>query len=445
MIHAYANIPEIQQERRGGSLIRIPNQQDVPFTDRVRALVDVTAFQRLRRISQLGFASLVYPGATHTRFEHALGVYHNAIRYLWQLGGDSRFAEVVDRRMAETLLVAALLHDLGHWPYCHPIEDLHLDGMPSHEELAAAFLKPGGELANVLERHWNLSSEEVLDVLCPRTDSRAMRLIRSLLSGPIDIDKMDYLERDSVHAGVPYGCNFDRNRLIPSLCLNEAGDGLAISTKGRTAAELMVFARYVMFSEVYWHHAVRAATCLFARCFYEVRHRLDLPWLFRQNEADVATAMYRVAEAGPIRDSLDHLFGDQRRLPKRVAEFSLSEDPEIYRGYAALPYPELVARTNRLVEVVSAKLGITLDRLDLLVDAPPVQKEVEFRIEIVDSRTGRSRQLEDVSPVVRTLAATQFDELVKRVRVFASPDAARRLAEIPDSADWLRDVLLQVQ
>ena len=83
----------------------------------------------------------------------------------------------------------------------------------------------------------------------------------SILSGPIDIDKMDYLDRDSLHAGVPYGRNFDRNRLIQSLLVNGNGDGLAISSKGKTAAELMVFARYVMFSEVYWHHTVRSATC----------------------------------------------------------------------------------------------------------------------------------------------------------------------------------------
>ena len=85
-----------------------------------------------------------------------------------------------------------------------------------------------------------------------------LAILGSMLSGPIDIDKMDYLVRDSLHAGVPYGRNFDQGRLIGSLCLNEAGDGLAISRKGQTAAEMMVFARYVMFSEVYWHHGVRA-------------------------------------------------------------------------------------------------------------------------------------------------------------------------------------------
>ncbi len=106
------------------------------------------------------------------------------------------------------------------------------------------------------------------------------RLRRSILSGPIDIDKMDYLVRDSQHCGVPYGRHFDRNRLMNSLIVNEAGDGLAITSKGRTAAEMMVFSRYVMFTEVYWHHAVRSATTMFARAFFELMPRLNLSSLF---------------------------------------------------------------------------------------------------------------------------------------------------------------------
>ena len=158
---------------------------------------------------------------------------------------------MIDHHRVEVLLVSALLHDLGHWPFCHPIEDLSLPDLPPHEAYAAEYLRPERELAQVLQQEWNIKPEEVLDVLVARTDSPELRLLRSILSGPIDIDKMDYLERDSLHCGVPYGRHFDKNRLIQSLVLNEAGDGLAITQKGKTAAELMVFARYVMFSEVY--------------------------------------------------------------------------------------------------------------------------------------------------------------------------------------------------
>ena len=224
--------------------------------------VDTAEFQRLRNITQLGLAGRIYPGATHTRFEHALGVFHNSLRYLWQLGKDERFAAIVTPHQAEVLMVAALLHDLGHWPFCHPIEDMALPQMPPHESFAREFIGPGTELGGILQSDWGIAPEEVLDVLVAKTSTASSRLRRSILSGPIDIDKMDYLARDSQHCGVPYGRHFDRHRLMNSLIVNAAGDGLAITSKGRTAAEMMVFARYVMFTEVYWHHAVRSATTM---------------------------------------------------------------------------------------------------------------------------------------------------------------------------------------
>ena len=104
MTHPYSSIPELSDHQSGGPIIRIPTGQDVPFTARVRALVDTAEFQRLRHITQLGLAGRIYPGATHTRFEHALGVFHNALRYLWQLGKDSRFA--ADGKVAELGLAA---------------------------------------------------------------------------------------------------------------------------------------------------------------------------------------------------------------------------------------------------------------------------------------------------------------------------------------------------
>ena len=91
MTHPYSSIPELFDLQAGGPIVRIPTGQDVPFTPRVRAIVDTAEFQRLRNITQLGLAGRVYPGATHTRFEHALGVFHNSLRYLWQLGRDERF------------------------------------------------------------------------------------------------------------------------------------------------------------------------------------------------------------------------------------------------------------------------------------------------------------------------------------------------------------------
>ena len=441
MRHPLIDIPELTNVDADRGIVRIPMEQDVPFTPRVRALVDTAEFQRLAHISQLGLASRVYPGATHTRFEHALGVYGNALRYLWQLGRDPRFEEILDRHMAEVLIAAALLHDLGHWPFCHPIEDIGLRDLPPHETFAAQFLAPDRELAQVLTDVWGIDPQEVLDVLVTRTNSRPLRLARSILSGPIDIDKMDYLARDSLHAGVPYGRNFDKNRLIQSLLLNEAGDGLAISAKGKTAAELMVFARYVMFSEVYWHHAVRSATCMFARAFYELHSDLHLPSFFQKTESETIQHLRTQAAGTDCEPLMEGLFGPKRVLYKRVAEYSLYQEHELYRQLARRPYEFLVRCSRQIAESVSTVLSTEIGATDILIDAPPPDREIEFNVDLYFSKEDVFRPLHRVSPVVDALAKTQFDDFVKRVRVFAHPRCAGELAALPTFADLLHDVV----
>ena len=194
-------IPEVQGLSFPKALIRIPPELDVPVTPRVRRLIDSEAFRRLSRISQLGLVSLVYPAANHTRFEHSLGVYRTALLYLQRLGGDIRFCETLTEHDAEVFLVGALLHDIGHWPFCHPIEDMRDQRVPRHEELAQECL--AGEITQLLDQDWSINPDEINDLLRGKGGSPNVRLMSTLLSGPIDIDKMDYLRRDSLHAGVP--------------------------------------------------------------------------------------------------------------------------------------------------------------------------------------------------------------------------------------------------
>ena len=421
MPHPLESLPEVARLGPGQGLIRLPYEQDVPITDRVRSLVDSAAFQRLRHISQLGLASAVYPGATHSRFEHALGVFHNAIQYLHQLGRDARFVEAFDQHSAEVLLCAALLHDIGHWPFCHPIEDLELPELPTHEAFAREVLTEDKELSTTLQSDWNIDPSEVIDVLDGVTDTPAMRLSRSILSGPIDIDKLDYLERDSLHAGVPYGRNFDKNRLISALLLNEAGDGLAISAKGKTAAELMVFARYVMFSEVYWHHAVRSATAMFARSFYELRHRLSLTKFLRGTEHEAVNELRWHATGTAWQPLTEGVFGPTRRLYKQAAEWGPLNAPELYHAIARRPYADLVRLAERIATLLGSRCSEAVGPADVLIDAPPPGREVEFRVDILYAKERRYRPLNTVSPVIEALASRQFDDAVKRVRVFVHP------------------------
>jgi hypothetical protein len=430
-------LPELDG-RAAAAGVRIPPGVTVPLSPRVRAILDTVEMRRLAGISQLGLVALVYPGAVHSRLEHALGAYHLALEFLGRLVHDERFAAIVSQQDAATFVVAALLHDVGHWPYCHPIEDMGLPELPRHERLVAGILARG-QLGEILRTAWRLEPDRVAAVICGTATDPAGRIVQSLLSGPIDVDKMDYLARDSLHAGVPYGRHFDQERLLSSLCLDESGTALAITDKGRTAAELMVFARYVMFSEVYWHHAVRAATAMLQRGIWLVRDRIDP--LRLTGLQDVAFAPWFLATTAetPAARLADGLFGDSRRLFKRAATFDAADHPDVHRACAGRTYAGTVALSSRLAALLGQRSGIAVDPDLLLVDAPPADREVEFKIQVRErparatpGAAARWRRLDDLSPVVRSLAREQFDDIVKRVRIFAPPETAPAIATCKD-------------
>jgi HD superfamily phosphohydrolase len=304
---------------------------------------------------------------------------------------------------------------------------MELSDLPDHEEFATEYLDAAGEIGDVLRRDWDIDPQEILDLLAGRADSDATKLAASILSGPIDIDKMDYLHRDSLHAGVPYGRNFDRSRLIRSLVVNREGDGLAISSKGRTAAELMVFARHVMFGEVYWHHAVRSATSMLTRAFFTAHRDLDLRSLFRLDERDFVAQLAEGVRHKPERLLLDGVFGPVRRLYKRIGEFSFFQSPETYRLLARKSYTFLVKCSASLAKELTQRTGTEILPSQVIIDAPPARREIEFRVQIHYEKEDVFRPLTDVSPVVESMARTQFDDSVKRVRVFVHPDVRGRI------------------
>jgi HD superfamily phosphohydrolase len=413
-------IPELQPT---SSVIRISPEIDVPITPRVRRLIDTAPFRRLAGVTQLGLVSLVYPGATHSRFEHSLGVYRNAIDVLKQLANDPKQPVLFGDSDASLMIVSALLHDLGHWPFCHLIEDLGLLGSPRHELLAQRLLAHS-ELAGLLKSDWDLDPEQIGTFLDPqpgRSVDPLHAILRSILSGPIDIDKLDYLERDSVHAGVPYGRNFDRHRLVSSMCIDAERNRIALSEKGRTAAEMMVFARYVMFSEVYWHHAVRSATAMLQRSVFELRNRSELveSWL-NMDDSSFKDSVLTHSKGTPSESCASGIFGPNRMLYKRIAQFDRFCEPELHRSIASKPYAELFELSSRLANVLSSSSPSHVGIHDVLIDAPPVECEVQFDLRI-RQKSGQYLELIEVSPVVQSLATKQFDAMVKRVRVFVHP------------------------
>jgi HD superfamily phosphohydrolase len=201
-------------------------------------LVDTGVFQRLRYVRQLGLAYLVYPGATHSRFEHALGAYHLARRTLALLGERGEL-ERADLESCDIVCVAALLHDIGHYPFSHALEEI---GALHHEEVARTLLTDGA-IARELREH-----------LAPDAPERVYALIRGesesplqgLISGSLDLDKIEYLKRDAFMCGVPYG-EIDVDRLLHSLTLVDNPETgrltVGVLEKGLSALESLQFAK----------------------------------------------------------------------------------------------------------------------------------------------------------------------------------------------------------
>ncbi|HEX6600140.1 MAG TPA: HD domain-containing protein [Gemmatimonadaceae bacterium] len=241
-------------------IIRDPLWKNIRVDPLALRLVDTPAFQRLRYVRQLGLAYLVYPGASHSRFEHALGAYHLAQRAL-SLFAERGVAGEVSPDACRIVRCAALLHDIGHYPFSHALEEI---GALHHEEVARPLITRG-EVAQVLrEELGDDAPERIMALIRGRSDSP----LQGLISGSLDLDKIEYLKRDAFMCGVNYG-DIDVERLLDSLQLVQDTDrGIAtvgISEKGLSALESLLFAKYQMYRNVYWHHAVRSATAMYKR------------------------------------------------------------------------------------------------------------------------------------------------------------------------------------
>ncbi|MHB1863574.1 MAG: HD domain-containing protein [Gemmatimonadaceae bacterium] len=223
-------------------------------------LVDTPQFQRLRNVRQLGLAHLVYPGATHTRFEHALGAYHLARRALALLD-EGGFLDHALRAEAGVVRAAALLHDIGHYPFSHALEEI---GALHHEEVARP-LVTGGAIGALLTAELGADAPARVIALI-RGESTSP--LQGLISGSLDLDKIEYLRRDAFMCGVAYG-EIDADRLLNSMTVvtdpETGARRLGIVEKGLAALESLLFAKYQMYRNVYWHHAVRSATVMYKR------------------------------------------------------------------------------------------------------------------------------------------------------------------------------------
>ena len=384
-------------------VVRDPLWNNIRLEPEALALLETPAFQRLRYVRQLGHAFLVYPGATHTRFEHALGAYHlarKALRLLEEAG--HRTDEADARRLA----LAALLHDIGHYPFSHALEEA---GLPGHESLAERHCAKGA-LGDLLVQS-GVPPAKLLALI--RGETREP--LAGLVSGALDVDKLDYLSRDAWMCGVPYGV-IDVDRLLASLTLAPGPGGrgrvtLALQEKGVSALESLLFAKYQMYRNVYWHHAVRAATCMFKRLV----RRAIADGRLTVDDVAVATDDGLIHELQrEDRDGLAQALRE-RRLAKRAFDTPATELPAAMADWPAGD-PDLLERVE---DRLAREAGGGLAPGDLFLDFPV--KAAMFGVDIpLLQRDGTVVPLAEAGHVQLGLhrVAAELYRSARRLRVF---------------------------
>lgn len=306
----------------------------IPLSAPELALIGTEAFLRLDRIQQLGFVSRVWPGAKHTRFEHSLGVLHLTRLALDHLRRTPRGRDAIGEEDARTVAAAALLHDIGHYPFSHAIEEL---GPPvrSHEAVGATRIVEG-EIAAILRERWGVRPERVAAIVFE--DLAALspvdHLLRGILSGPLDMDKLDYLPRDAHGCNVPYG-GVDTTRLIDALGIaavpeptvrhgaaQPAGERVVVGSKGVSALHSLINARQAMFDNVYWHHTNRACMAMLLRAVQDavLAGAVDADALPEHDDASLLAYLSRPEMPESTRRLTRSLAS--RRVHKRAVEVS---------------------------------------------------------------------------------------------------------------------------
>jgi HD superfamily phosphohydrolase len=226
------------------------------------SLIDTPEFQRLRRIRQLGLAYFAYQSAEHSRFTHSLGAFHLAARMVAKLRGSYEIPQDVQIAVR----VAALVHDIGHGPFSHVIESI-LDFR--HEEFTIeAVLSSETYVGRLLK---NFSSDLPKNVAAIIRGDFQPRALAQLVSSQLDVDRMDYLLRDSLMTGAKYGI-FDLEWIIKSIEINEVDDHLYVSAPGVYAVEDYLQARYYMYRQVYFHRTLRSAEAILRVLFRRAMH-----------------------------------------------------------------------------------------------------------------------------------------------------------------------------
>ena len=381
--------------RSEGGFIRLPVWGHIPLNAPLKKILAHPAFLRLKGIRQLSFSQQVYPGANHTRFEHSIGVYH-LMKLILQRIVTNPLAESLqnetlafDDHTCKLLLASAILHDIGHYPHAHVLEEqapFH-EGkavFAAHETLVDRFLFERHEgfppIAGILENDWDIDPHETAGVI---KGTRAGRF-KKLISGTLDPDKMDYLMRDALHCNIPYG-SIDIERLIESFVPDPGLQRFAITEKGIAPLESLLFSKYMMMRNVYWHHTSRTFSVMLRRMLQDAINASviapdALRTLFYDNSDDrVLHELMRRTDTSwpPSKELLGNIM--QRKIYKRALTFipyrNGAHEPETWMFSYTTDHQRRTEKEKAICDILNRHTAQGLNGHEVLID-PPSLKDV---------------------------------------------------------------------
>lgn len=384
-----------------------------PIPRLIHRLMDTAPMQRLRRIRALGLASLVFPGGEHSRFAHALGSAYVMRRYLdrvAQLSGELPAHDRVDGQTAAVAMAAALLHDLGHGPLSHTFEVLFPQAVSHETWTSRLVLDPDSEVHQILVE---------IDTTAPQAVERLIhghseiRHLARAVSGTFDVDRCDYLMRDSHMTGVRYGL-VDLEWLLASLRLHQP-DGetrarVAVDgSKGLTAVEGFFLARLYMYRQVYLHKAVRSAEMVIKALFRRL-HEIGpppgtpAPLAACIRGEGITTGAFLELDDYSLHVALCAFVDHQDPI---LAELAVAlRDRKLFKSCGLRPDVDSVAASARLDEVLEAA-GLS-PRYYGDVDRVELQAYVEDEAMVVLGHSGEMQPLLRASPVLHGLSGETF-------------------------------------
>jgi len=416
----------------------------IPLGPRELKLISTPPFLRLQKIKQLGFVYRIWPGATHTRYEHSLGSYYLAVRALRSLlqRGDDGGLFGVSVNSIQTLVVAALLHDIGHYPFSHTIEEL---GHPiiAHEKVGRSIIE-NSEIATILERDYHLSPERVADFIDP-PKVKALppndEMLNSLLSGALDVDKLDYLPRDARACNVPYG-GVDVARLQLALRIHPNVNGqqrIVVTHKGINPLHSLLHARQEMFDNIYWHHTSRALQVMLMRAVHEalLSGTLQVEQLVGLDDASLLSLLAEEHMPTSSRKLVDDL--EMRRPYKGVIEISRLAG-RLYNRFDALFWD--TQRRRRIEQLLAVELATVLELeiadYEVLFDIPRPEKwEMDVWVTFDNPPVGMNSLVTWVEATgLQSDDLARYEHHQRRIRVLVSERLRERIQARKD------DVLL---